>query len=964
VAWLRIMGLDSVEYHRATVLGGADDHPGQAVLYYGGRGETPLVWGGRLADRLGLVGAVDDDGYDAIYGRGGPRDPHLGTRLAATKRPGVELVVAAHKTVAVLGLIGQVEDMHAILDAETDATLAFLDQWFVRQGGRRGKSQRRTHTSGLLWARTRHLTSRAGDPAPHDHVLIANLTEMLDDRGGWKALDTAGIRDLVHAATMAGRLVAAEKAVCLGYAIEPDHGPSGKLDHWRIAGIPHEVADHFSKRSEAIQEELEQKGFRSYRARGVAARNSRDAKTHEEPEALVVRWLDELHEIGWPTRKLNRRLDQVNQAHHQPLRTLTDRERAQLAQDVIGTGGPLAKRKAFTRADVVRVAAPLLYGCASDELDRVVEGVVRHREAIALVGQPGARGRAWAAASVLAKEQAVEAVAERLATRDDAARVGRLIAAAMVQQKQAALGRSLTRSQQAAIARVFASGRGLDLIVGVAGSGKTTALEVLRAGYEDQGYRVLGTAISGQAARTLRTEAAVDSRTIASLVWRLEHQELALDARTVLLIDEAGMADDQALLKLLAAVDVAGAKAIVVGDHHQLDAVEPGGGVEALINRHGPAVHVLDENIRQRDPAERTALEHLRSGKVAVAVEWYRDNDRLRTGPTRDDALDAAIAAWDADLRAGRDAVVLAWRRRDVAALNERARARRSAAGAITGPEIEAPGGRRYAVGDRVVTLAPSGDGRFVTSERGSVAEVGPNQLTVRFDDGRTALLAGDELGTDRLDHAYAVTVHRMQGATVDRAHVFADGGGRELAYVAMSRARDTSHVYVAADDLDQAVEDLTVEWSADRRQRWVLDTDEPCAGEKARRPSLEQRTETTLHLARLRAERDAVAAIALDAEQRLRSLDLQVRLTRVEDEPPGRERGRAEGRARWFLLAPAAGVVALALIVADVPLKARWTLSRSDFAAVVDEALEGGLRIHRGPAHRSLQRHARLPAE
>jgi hypothetical protein len=66
---------------------------------------------------------------------------------------------------------------------------------------------------------------------------------MLDDRGGWKALDTAGIRDLVHAATMAGRLAAAEKAVQLGYAIEPDHGPSGKLDHWRIAGIPAEVAD-------------------------------------------------------------------------------------------------------------------------------------------------------------------------------------------------------------------------------------------------------------------------------------------------------------------------------------------------------------------------------------------------------------------------------------------------------------------------------------------------------------------------------------------------------------------------------------------------------------------------------------------------------------------------------------------------------------------------------------------------
>jgi conjugative relaxase-like TrwC/TraI family protein len=890
MAWFRMMGVDSVEYHRATVLGRDDDYAGQAVLYYGSRGETPLRWGGALAERLGLVGAVDDAGYDAIYGPGGARDPHLGTRLANTKRPGVELVVAAHKTVAVLGLIGRVEDMHAILDAETDATLGFLDEWFTRQGGRRGKSQRRTHTSGLLWARTRHATSRAGDPAPHDHVLIANLTEMLDDRGGWKALDTAGIRDLVHAATMAGRLAAAERAVSLGYAIEPDHGPSGKLDHWRIAGIPTEVAEQFSKRGDAIEDELERAGFRSYRARGIAARNSREAKKDETPEALIGRWLGELDAIGWPTRKLNQRLNVVNERHHRPLRTLTGREREQLVYEAVGPNGPLAKRKAFTRADVVRVVAPALYGCTAGELDRVVAGIVQHRECVPLVGQPGARGRAWAAASVLATEQAIEAVAERLVERENDVTVGRLAASVAITDKQRAMGRSLTDSQRHAIAHVFASGRSLDLVVGVAGSGKTTALDVLRAGYEGNGYRVLGTAISGQAARTLHDEAGVDSRTIASLVWRLEHQQLALDERTVLLIDEAGMADDQAMLKLFAAVDLAGAKAVIVGDHRQLDAVEAGGGLEALINRHGPAVHVLDENIRQHDPAERGALEQLRNGKVTDAVGWYCENDRLRTAPSRYDAIDAAITAWEADLRAGHEAVLLAWRRRDVADLNERARQRRVKAGAITGREVEAPGGKRYAVGDRVVTLAPSGDRRFVTSERGTVTTVDNEQLTVRFDDGRAEVLTGEELARDRLDHAYGVTIHRMQGATVDRAHVFADGGGRELAYVAMSRARDTSQVYVVADDMDQAVADLTVEWSADRRQRWVLDVDEPAIDDRVCRPSLARRTESTLRVARLRAEREAVQAVAPDATNRLRSLDLQLRLEQVAQRPaPGR---------------------------------------------------------------------------
>ncbi len=426
MAWFRPMGVDSVEYHRRTVLGRGDDHEGQSLAYYGSRGETPLEWGGRLAERLGLVGHVDDAGYEAIYGRGGARDPHLGTRLVATKRPGVELVVAAHKTVAVLGLIGRADDMHAILDAETDATLAFLDEWFARQGGRRGKDQRRTHTSGLLWARTRHATSRAGDPAPHDHVLIANLTEMLDNSGGRKALDTAGIRDLVHAATMAGRLAAAAKAVEVGYAIEADHGPSGKLDHWAVAGIPAEVTELFSKRSAEIEEELEAAGFTSYRARGIAARNSRDPKEEESQESLLVRWLGELEDIGWPARKINQRLRIFQDRHRQPIRTLNEKERAQLVRDLIGPAGALAKRKAFIRADVIRLAAPALYGCAVDELDQLVAGVLQHPEAIPLVGQPGARGRAWAAATVLATEQAVEAVASRRRRlgQDDGARGG------------------------------------------------------------------------------------------------------------------------------------------------------------------------------------------------------------------------------------------------------------------------------------------------------------------------------------------------------------------------------------------------------------------------------------------------------------------------------------------------------------------------------------------------------------
>ena len=90
-------------------------------------------------------------------------------------RPGMELVVSPGKSVAELGVIGRAEDMHAILDAETAATLEYLDQVTREQGGRRGRAQVRTPTGGLTWAVSRHATTRAGDPQPHDHVLVANV---------------------------------------------------------------------------------------------------------------------------------------------------------------------------------------------------------------------------------------------------------------------------------------------------------------------------------------------------------------------------------------------------------------------------------------------------------------------------------------------------------------------------------------------------------------------------------------------------------------------------------------------------------------------------------------------------------------------------------------------------------------------------------------------------------------------
>jgi hypothetical protein len=216
-----------------------------------------------------------------------------------------------------------------------------------------------------------------------------------------------------------------------------------------------------------------------------------------------------------------------------------------------------------------------------------------------------------------------------------------------------------------------------------------------------------------------------------------------------------------------------------------------------------------------------------------------------------------------------------AWRRANVEELNRRARERMAAAGRLSGPELVAPGGRRYAVGDRLVTLAPSADGTLVTSERGRVIAVDPaGTLVARMDDARTQPFAPEDTAADRLAHGYAVTVHRSQAATVGTTHRYEDGGGRELGYVAMSRARGSSHVYVVADDLDQAAEDLVREWSVERRVRWAIDTGTPAPGLGPDRPPVAIAPDSAMRLACLRAEREAVAAaIPPDPGPQLRRL-------------------------------------------------------------------------------------------
>ena len=557
----------------------------------------------------------------------------------------------------------------------------------------------------------------------------------------------------------------------------------------------------------------------SYQARSMAARTTRDKKEHSIVQDLLPRWRAELAEAGYPPAELAAAVERAGRAYAPPGAGIV----GQLAEELLRPGGRLAAEKTFDLLDAVVAVAPLLHGLPVSMLDSAVQGVLTDELAVALPLVAGARGPVWAAACVLEDERRVAELADQLVERTSPA-VPDLVANKAVLQTELGRGARLNERQAEVARELLTSGHSIDLLIGVAGSGKTSTLSAVRSGFEAAGYTVIGAATSGQAAKALEEGAGLSSRTVASLTWRLEHRREALNPRHVLVLDESGMTPDGEMAKVLGAVKAAGARAVIVGDYRQLDAVGPGGALEALAHRHPGRVFTLTENVRQRDPAERHALDQLRSGEVPMAVAWYTLTGRVHPAPSRGQALLEMVRAWAYDAVEGRDALLVAYHRDAVEALNRAARLVWEELGHLSGPELEAEGGRRYRAGDRVVTLSPGPGGAWVTSQRAVVSSVDPaaGSLVAVTPEGTELHMGPGDIRADKLAYAYSVTAHRSQGQTVDATYALEDGGGRELAYVTMSRARGESHVHVVAPDIRQAAPRLAWAWGQERRQRWA----------------------------------------------------------------------------------------------------------------------------------------------
>ena len=403
---------------------------------------------------------------------------------------------------------------------------------------------------------------------------------------------------------------------------------------------------------------------------------------------------------------------------------------------------------------------------------------------------------------ILAAEQRLVAAAGRTD--------GRVVDAGTVELallESAANGNALDAGQAALVRAMCTSGSRLQLAIAPAGAGKTTAMRALVSGVERRrrpGGRAGPVRRRGGATprrRPVHRPTRWRSSPGPSTTMTCPTGRNASAASTLVIIDEAGMADTLSLDTAVNFIVRRGGSVRLVGDDQQLAAIGAGGVLRDIQASHGALR--LSELHRFTDPAEAAATLALRDGRPE-AFGFYLDRRRVHVGdPTT--TLDAVFNAWQADRSHGLDAIMLAPTRELVRALNQRARDHRLA-GTAPGREVELADGNRASVGDLIITRSNDRRLRIAATDwvkngdRWTILNLTrTGGLRVRHvRNGRTVTLPAGYVPT-ATELGYASTVHTAQGVTADTMHGVVTGGeSRQQLYTMLTRGRTANHLYLS----------------------------------------------------------------------------------------------------------------------------------------------------------------------
>ena len=804
----------------------------------------PGDWPVPAADRARVRTEVAREFFRAEHGREPIDAREVAGQVAKDSRPrtqtvaGYDLTFSPVKSVSTLWAVadptiaGVIERAH---QAAVQDVLRFIEEHalFTRTGP---QGIRQVNVRGLVAAAFTHRDSRAGDPDLHTHVAVANKVQTLDGR--WLSIDGRVLfKAKVAASETYNTALEQHLRATLGvrFAERLDSEPA-KRPIREIVGVDPRLNQRWSTRRAHI----------NVRRGELAVAFQRD---HGRPPTPV----EALHLAQQATLE-------TRQAKHEP-RSLAEQRATWQAEAEAVLGGRGAVKAMVRWALSPRPAAGVTVDAAwvAETADRVLAEMEEHRstwqmwhvraEAQRCVRTTDVRTHSTDALVDLLVDEVLHSRSVSLAAPDDGIREPellrrvdgssvytvagadlntsqrildaeqRLIANAgrydgttvdvsavdLALLEMAANGTPLDAGQAALIRSMCSSGARLQLAIAPAGAGKTTAMRALTGAWAQDGGEVIGLAPSAAAAAVLREQTGIPSETLAKLTWSLQHSELPdwvarIGPSTLLIIDEAGMADTLTLDQVVQFVTGLGGTVRLIGDDQQLAAIGAGGVLRDIKHAHGALQ--LTELHRFTHPAEAAASLALRDGDP-TSLDFYLDHRRVHVGDLATTTQDA-LTAWAADRAAGLDSIMLAATRELVADLNHSARTHRLG-GTAAGREVQLADGNLAGIGDVIITrrndrrLRLSASDWVKNGDRWTISHIGQHgDLSVRHNRSHlTARLPFGYVG-ESVELGYATTIHAAQGVTADTTHGLVTGQeSRQQLYTMLTRGRISNHLYL-----------------------------------------------------------------------------------------------------------------------------------------------------------------------
>ncbi|MGD1059262.1 MAG: MobF family relaxase, partial [Solirubrobacteraceae bacterium] len=808
------------ESGRGDYYAGHEDSDGEAPV---GVGQSHWHGSPQLLAGLGLSaeGPVAHGDLLALMNGGSPVDGHElraaggnGTRVA-----GIDLTFSAPKTVSALWAVSDQQEREQIEQAHGRAvasTLAHVERKVELVRSRVGGQLQWDRAQSVLAAEFVHTSSRmtvdqerggVPDPQLHSHVVVLGA-ERADGR--FAAVDS---RELFRSARANGAWYRAQLAAelgKLGLEIQGQTGRDGR--YFEVKGVPGELAERWSARSRDIQQaaaKFRDRYGRDPRAGELGALTvaTRGTKTMASAESVNEAWWAVGEEYG------------LSHDHAQSLFTGIDTSLAQsmtgeqardLGRDLLRD---LTRSQAMvTDCELHARAYELAAGvCEPAQADRIVAGLVNTGELIAL------EGGAWTTREMREREQATLTLAESRA-QEQAAPVGEQTLQDAEREAGREIGSTLTSEQQKALQTITGRG-GVSVLIGQAGTGKGVVISAATNAWEKGGYQVLGTAIAGATAERLGAEAKMDrSLNTSALLTSVNSGHTQLGPDTVVVMDEAGMADTRRLAALVQATAESESKLVLVGDHAQLSPIGAGGLFPELQDRVPTAE--LSEVHRAHHAWEREAWAQLRAGESERALAQYAAHERLHIHDTRAQAAEAMVENWNQlreSVPAGQAVMITDASNNERDQLNAMAQEHRAQAGELGSHRVNLPD-KPYGLhsGDQIIFTGQyriPGEKRVENGITGTVSDTqGEDRVTINTAERPPREVEVITSEFSQLSLGYAVHIAKGQGLTVETAGVLTGGWqtDREHIYTEASRARERTDIYVSHENLGEEGIDTT----------------------------------------------------------------------------------------------------------------------------------------------------------